>query len=85
MIRDHFRILTVDLATGKGRIVTIDGRDTVAGGSGLAALLFDKYGHPDKPWDSDRLREDLFKRNTGDFDRLFETIDAANGRFRLKI
>jgi len=22
MIRDHFRILTVDLATGKGRIVT---------------------------------------------------------------
>ena len=51
MIRDHFRILTVDLATGKGRIVTIDGRDTVAGGSGLAALLFDKYGHTDKPWD----------------------------------
>ena len=51
MIRDHFRILTVDLATGKGRIVTIDGRDTEAGGSGLAALLFDKYGHADKPWD----------------------------------
>ena len=50
MIRDHFRILTVDLATGKGRIVTIDGRDTEAGGSGLAALLFNKYGHPDKPW-----------------------------------
>ena len=51
MIRDHFRILTVDLATGKGRIVTIDGRDTEAGGSGLAALLFNKYGHTDKPWD----------------------------------
>ena len=51
MIRDHFRILTVDLATGKGRIVTIDGRDTAAGGSGLAALLFNKYGHTDKPWD----------------------------------
>jgi aldehyde:ferredoxin oxidoreductase len=51
MIRDHFRILTVDLASGKGRIVTIDGRDAVAGGSGLAALLFDKYGHTDKPWD----------------------------------
>jgi len=51
MIRDHFRILTVDLATGKGRIVIIDGRDTVAGGSGLAALLFEKYGHPDRPWD----------------------------------
>ena len=33
MIRDHFRILTVDLTSGKGKIVTIDGRDTEAGGS----------------------------------------------------
>jgi aldehyde:ferredoxin oxidoreductase len=40
MIRDHFRILTVDLATGKGKIVNLGGRDTEAGGSGLAALLF---------------------------------------------
>jgi len=51
MIRDHFRILTVDLETGKGKVVSQDGRDKVAGGSGLAALLFDKFGHPDKPWD----------------------------------
>ena len=51
MIRDHFRILTVDLAAGKGKVVTLDGRDTEAGGSGLAALLFDKYGHLEKPWD----------------------------------
>jgi len=51
MIRDHFRILTVDMTTGKGNVVALDGRDTEAGGSGLAALLFDKYGHPDKPWD----------------------------------
>jgi aldehyde:ferredoxin oxidoreductase len=51
MIRDHFRILTVDLAAGKGKVVTLDGRDTEAGGSGLAALLFDKYGHLAKPWD----------------------------------
>jgi aldehyde:ferredoxin oxidoreductase len=51
MIRDHFRILTVDLATGKGKILTVDGRNTVAGGSGLAAMLFDRYGHLDKPWD----------------------------------
>jgi aldehyde:ferredoxin oxidoreductase len=50
MIRDHFRVLAVDLATGKGRIVTMDGRDAEAGGSGLAALLFNKYGRPDKPW-----------------------------------
>jgi aldehyde:ferredoxin oxidoreductase len=51
MIRDHFRILTVDLTSGKGKIVKVDGRDTEAGGSGLAALLFDRYGHLDKPWD----------------------------------
>ncbi len=51
MIRDHFRILTVDLVTGKGKVLTLEGRDTEAGGSGLAALLFNKYGHPDKPWD----------------------------------
>ncbi len=51
MIRDHFRILTVDLATGKGKVVKIDGRDRDMGGSGLAATLFNKYGHVDKPWD----------------------------------
>jgi len=51
VIRDHFRILTVDLTSGKGKIVKVDGRDTEAGGSGLAALLFDRYGHLDKPWD----------------------------------
>jgi len=41
--------------------------------------------HPEQPWDSDRFREDLFKRNIVAFDRLFETLDAPNGRFRLKI
>ena len=51
MIRDHFRILTVDITSGKGKVVTLDGRDTEAGGSGLAALLFNQYGHPDRPWD----------------------------------
>ena len=51
MIRDHFRILMVNLATGRGNVVTLEGRDTVVGGSGLAALLFSKYGHPDKPCD----------------------------------
>ncbi len=50
MIRDHFRVLTVDLSTGRGNVVSIDGRDQEAGGSGLAAALFDKYGHTDKSW-----------------------------------
>ena len=48
MIRDKFRVLSVDLGSGRGNILEMDGRDTVAGGSGLAALLFSKYGHPDK-------------------------------------
>jgi aldehyde:ferredoxin oxidoreductase len=50
MIRDHFRVLTVDLAAGKGKVVTVEGRDREAGGSGLAAALFKKYGHPNKAW-----------------------------------
>jgi aldehyde:ferredoxin oxidoreductase len=51
MIRDHFRVLIVDLATGRGSIAKLEGRDTVAGGSGLAAMLFEQYGLPDRPWD----------------------------------
>jgi aldehyde:ferredoxin oxidoreductase len=51
MIRDHFRILKVDLDKGRGKILTLDGRDQFAGGSGLAALLFNEYGHADRPWD----------------------------------
>ncbi len=46
MSRDHFRVLVFDLAAGQGKVETLDGRDTVAGGSGLAALLFSTYGHP---------------------------------------
>jgi len=51
MIRDHFRILVVNLSTGKGQVVRLDGRNSEIGGSGLAALLFNTYGHPEKPWD----------------------------------
>ena len=51
MIRDHFRTLVVDLASGRGSIADLEGRDTVAGGSGLAAMLFNRYGHVGKPWD----------------------------------
>jgi len=50
MIRDHFRVLVVDLTIGKGKIITSEGRNDYVGGSGLAALLFDHYGHTDKPW-----------------------------------
>lgn len=54
MIRDYFRVMILDLAEGRGRIRNIDGRDQVAGGSGLAALLFGKYGLPEQPWDDPR-------------------------------
>jgi aldehyde:ferredoxin oxidoreductase len=50
MIRDHFRVLVVDLAAGRGNVVSLDGRDTIAGGSGLAATLFSKYAQANKPW-----------------------------------
>ncbi|MGQ9921351.1 MAG: aldehyde ferredoxin oxidoreductase N-terminal domain-containing protein [Desulfobacca sp.] len=51
MIRDHFRVLLVDLATGRGQVETLEGRDLLVGGSGLAALLFQKYGNLTAPWD----------------------------------
>jgi aldehyde:ferredoxin oxidoreductase len=51
MIRDHFRLLKVDLSIGRGQIEEIEGRDTWAGGSGLAALLFSRMGFSDRSWD----------------------------------
>jgi aldehyde:ferredoxin oxidoreductase len=51
MIRDHFRVLVADVGTGRGTVVLEDGRDEVAGGSGLAARLFARYGRPEAPWD----------------------------------
>src|SRR5512142_3270083 len=50
MIRDHFRVLLVGVNTGRGSVEPVDGRDTMAGGSGLAAHLFLKYALPDRPW-----------------------------------
>ena len=47
---DSFRIMIVDLACGRGRIETCVQRGEVVGGSGLAALLFEKYGDPARPW-----------------------------------
>jgi len=52
MNRDHFRVLVFNLTTGKGEITQLDGRDRVAGGSGLAAILFNHYGQMEAPWDA---------------------------------
>src|SRR5512137_2602909 len=77
MIRDHFRVLRIDLADGRGEVVAVEGRDTVAGGSGLAALLFEKYGHADKPW-SDPEQPLIFAIGplTGYFPLMSKTVCA---------
>ncbi|MBI5018326.1 MAG: aldehyde ferredoxin oxidoreductase [Deltaproteobacteria bacterium] len=51
MSPDTFRVLKVDLGTGKGELLEVGGRDQVAGGSGLAALLFSQFGRLGEPWD----------------------------------
>ncbi len=48
---DGFNVLIVDLESGKSRAELIDERSRVAGGSGLAALLFSRHGHPELAWD----------------------------------
>lgn len=51
MRRDPFRVLRVDLESGRGSVESVEGRDSWVGGSGLAAVLFNEYGHVDRPWD----------------------------------
>ncbi len=51
IVLDHFRVMVVDLCTGQGNVVELDGRGEFCGGSGLAGLLFEKYGLVDQPWD----------------------------------
>ena len=48
---DFFKVLVVDLETGKSRVELIDERARVAGGSGLAALLFNRFGQVELDWD----------------------------------
>ncbi len=77
MIRDNFRALVVDLGTGRGNVVSLDGRDAVAGGSGLAALLFTKYGHADRPWnDPDQPLILTIGPLTGYFPLMSKTVCA---------
>ena len=51
MSNDYFRVLVVDLQSGKSSVEKVDGRARVAGGSGLAALLHTMYGRFDLGWD----------------------------------
>jgi aldehyde:ferredoxin oxidoreductase len=77
MIRNYFRVLKVDLAEERGEVVTLEGRDTAAGGSGLAALLFGKYGHVDKSWsDPDQPLIFAIGPLTGYFPLMSKTVCA---------
>ena len=77
MIRDHFRVLKVDLDKGKGKILTLGGRDQFAGGSGLAALLFNEYGHMDRTWeDPDQPLIFTIGPLTGYFPLMSKTVCA---------
>lgn len=77
MIRDHFRVLVVDLGTGRGSVVTVDGRDSVTGGSGLAALLFTKYAQLQRPWnDPDQPLIFAIGPLTGYFPLMSKTVCA---------
>lgn len=51
MIRDYFRVMVVNLTTGKTNIVEHEGRSEYLGGSGLAGKLFLEYGYVDRDWD----------------------------------
>lgn len=54
MREGQFKVLLFDLATMRGKIVYHEGRDSVVGGSGLAALLFNQYGQAKLPWNDER-------------------------------
>ncbi|MFU2207376.1 aldehyde ferredoxin oxidoreductase N-terminal domain-containing protein [Solidesulfovibrio sp. C21] len=50
--KDLFRVLVYDLSQGRGDLVMVPGRGLWIGGSGLAALLYSKYGLPgEAPFD----------------------------------
>jgi aldehyde:ferredoxin oxidoreductase len=77
MIRDHFRVMVVDLEAERGNVVTLPGRDTEIGGSGLAALLYARYGRPDRPW-NDAEQPVIFAIGplTGYFPLMSKTVCA---------
>ena len=54
MNRPYFRVLEVDLSTGKSKLHRIDGRAEAIGGSGLAALLFERFGRVDLEWNEEQ-------------------------------
>ena len=54
MNRPYFRVLAVNLSTGRSTLHRFDGRIEAIGGSGLAALLFEHFGRIDLEWDEEQ-------------------------------
>lgn len=82
MIREQFRVLVFDLGSGTGKFIMMDGRDQVVGGSGLAALLYSRYGLFDKPWD-DHAQPLIFTIGplTGYFPLMSKTVCAFRSSY----
>lgn len=82
MMRDHFRVLFYDLGSSKGKYVTLDGRNSAVGGSGLAALIYSQYGHPDLPW-NDPAQPLIFAIGplTGIFPLMSKTVCAFKSAY----
>lgn len=53
-MKERFRVLLVDLETGRGNPTDFGSPQEHLGGSGLAAALFEKYGDLSAPWDDPR-------------------------------
>jgi len=47
----RFRVMKVDLSTSKASILELEGREQALGGSGLCAMLFERFGLIDESWD----------------------------------
>jgi len=50
--KETFRVMHVDLASGRAKVLEFGERSQLMGGSGLCAALFSEYGRPDLPWDA---------------------------------
>jgi aldehyde:ferredoxin oxidoreductase len=77
MNREYFRVLEVNLSTGKSKVHQVDGRNIAVGGSGLAALLFERFGRVDLAW-SEELQPFILAIGplTGAFPLMSKTVAA---------
>ena len=70
-----FRVLVYDLARQRGDLLSLPGRGEHIGGSGLAALLYAKYGYPQAaPFDPDQPLIFAIGPLTGYFPLMSKTV-----------